>query len=87
MKSLCQLCLIFLVSSLATASDFYRVDVKRTNQDLYEIIGQNLHIVTRYCYKYTYGEEVIVRIDSQVGYNIGEIVFEDGQTCAIEKII
>jgi len=79
-----------LVSSISTSAfsaEYYKVEVKRVNQDLYKAIGTNYHIVTRFCHVYTYGEGAILKIDSSFGYNIGSIVFDNGTKCDVEKII
>lgn len=53
----------------------YEVSVTRKGQDLYKIDGQNIFIATRYCYEYAYSEDVILIIESNIGYTIGKIIF------------
>ena len=71
-----------------TASDYYKVEVKRVASDLYQVLHEDLYIKTRFCYKYSYGEEAILEIDSPYGYTVGKIIFVDsGDKCDIEKLI
>jgi len=53
----------------------YRVSVTRRDSDLFEVIGQDIFVKTRYCYKFAYNQEVILEISSISGYSIGEIHF------------
>ena len=47
-----------------------------------------MYIKTRYCYVYSYGDEAILKIDSNFGFNIGELIFiSSNDKCDIEKII
>ena len=80
---------VLLASSGAFASDYYKVEVTRKSQDLYEVVGQGVYIKTRYCYEYVYSSEAILKIDSTVGYNIGEIVFvgDGGNKCDVERVL
>ena len=79
---------VFL-SGDAIAADYYKVNVTRKSQDLYEVNYQGIYIKTRYCYEYVYGSEAIVKIDSPYGYSVGEIIFvgNGGSKCDIEKIL
>ncbi len=72
---------------LAQASDLYEVQVTRKSQDLYEVLYKGMYIKTRFCYKYVYFDDAILKIDSRYGYTIGEIIFEDGSKCDVEKIL
>ena len=90
LKILFGVLLIFvLIRNDAIASEFYQVTVTREEQDLYRVLGQNLYIKTRYCYEYVYYEDAILRIDSQSGFNIGIIIFDngDGDKCDVEKLL
>lgn len=71
------------------ASDIYKVEVTRKSQDLYEVVGQNIYIKTRYCYEYVYFEEVILELENMRGYNIGELIFinSGGNKCDVEKLL
>ena len=76
-------------ASVAAASDYYKVEVTRKSDNLYEVVGRGIYVITRFCYEYVYYEDAILKIDSQVGYTIGEIVFvqSGGAKCDIEKIV
>jgi hypothetical protein len=77
------------ISSSAFASDYYKVQVTRKDQDLYEVVGEGIYIKTRFCFEFVFFEDAIVKIDSPAGFNIGEIIFvESGSAkCDIEKIL
>ena len=85
--------IVFLISQLFSlnsyASEYYKVQVTRKDQDLYKIDYQNIYIKTRYCYEYVYYSDAILKIDSNYGYNIGEIIFvgNGNSKCDIEKIL
>jgi hypothetical protein len=80
---------IIHLTTVAWASDYYKVDVTRKAQDLYEVDGQGIYIKTRYCYEYVYSSEAIVQVDSPAGYTVGEIIFtgNGGSKCDIEKLL
>lgn len=80
---------LMLVAVPAAASDYYKVQVTRKAQDLYLVDGQGIYIKTRYCYEYSYSADAILKIDSEYGYNVGEIIFAESSSakCDIEKLI
>jgi len=79
---------LVLFQAEARAQEYYKVQVTRKSQDLYEIVGQGIYIVTRYCYEYSYSEDAIVKIDNQYGYSIGQLTFLNGGTqCDIAKLL
>jgi hypothetical protein len=86
--------LLFLFSSIelaspSVASEYYKAQVTRKSDDLYEVVGQGIYIKTRYCYEYVYYSDVIVKIDSPYGYTVGGMIFVDdgGGKCDIEKLL
>jgi hypothetical protein len=82
--------LLFASSTATMASDYYKVQVTRKGQDLYEVVGQGgLYVKTRYCYEYVYFADAILKIDSPVGFNIGEIIFvgSGSNKCDVEKLL
>jgi hypothetical protein len=83
------LLLCMAIASPSLASDYYKVDVTRKAQDLYEVTGQGIYVKTRYCYEYVYSSEAILKIDSPSGYTVGEIIFvgNGGNKCDIEKLL
>lgn len=54
----------------------YKVNIKRIDSNIYEIVGGSIYIKTRYCYEYTYGEDAILDINTSYGFNIGKLIFE-----------
>jgi hypothetical protein len=54
----------------------YSVQIKRVDSNLYEVIGKQIYIKTKYCYEYTYGNDAILEITSSYGYTIGKLYFK-----------
>jgi hypothetical protein len=54
----------------------YSIYLKRIDANLYEIVGKDIFIKTRYCYKYVYREKVIMEITRSYGFSIGKIHFD-----------
>lgn len=55
----------------------YVVKVKKIGDNLYKIIDSDLCVQTRYCHEWaSYGEEVVLIVDSNYGYNKGSIIFD-----------
>jgi hypothetical protein len=74
--------LAFTVPMVAYA-DFYKVNVKRIEQDLYKT-SSNLYIQTQYCYEYALGEDAILKFE-QYGYS-NKLIFDSGTSCDVKKI-
>lgn len=55
----------------------YKVDISRKGSNLYKIDGKDIYLETRYCYEYSYREEVLLVVAGNYGYNKGEIIFVD----------
>jgi hypothetical protein len=81
--------MLLALATVASAADYYKVEVTRKAQDFYEIVGKNIYVKTRYCYEYVYFSDAILKIDSPYGYNVGEIIFvgDGGQKCDVEKLL
>ena len=79
--------MLFVAPVQTIASDVYEVTVTRKDQDLYEVLGADVYIKTRYCYEYVYYDDAILKIDSNYGFNIGTIMFDSGDTCDVAKIL
>jgi hypothetical protein len=81
--------LLMLGAQSVPASDYYKVQVTRKAQDLYEVVGQNIYVKTRYCYEYAMYEDAIIEIDSPYGFSVGKIIFvgSSSQQCDIEKLL
>ena len=79
--------LLLSSSSWVMASEVSKVNVKKVDTDLYRVKGKDIYIKIRHCYKSAYNEEAILKIDSKRGYNIGKLIFDNGNTCNVEKIL
>ena len=55
----------------------YKLSVTRKSSNLYKVDGQDIYIETRYCYEYATGDDVILIVKSNYGYDKGEIIFID----------
>ena len=53
----------------------YSVSVTRKDSDLDKIDNKDIYIETRYCYEYATYDDAILIIESNYGYNKGEIIF------------
>jgi len=53
----------------------YAITVTRRAQDIYRADGIGLHIQTRYCYEYAYGEQAVLELQARAGYSLGSLVF------------
>ena len=53
----------------------YVVNITRKGSNLYKIDGKNIYLETRYSYEYSYGDEVVLKIESNYGYTKGKIIF------------
>jgi hypothetical protein len=72
--------MIFVIGILSSivCAEFYQLNnVKRVDNNLYKFDGG--YISTKYCYEYTYGEDVI--------YNdaTSELIFRNGSKCSVDK--
>lgn len=67
----------YILEPTSFSSGYYKVRVKKIESNLYQIIGKDIFIQTRYCYEYAYNEEAVLHITSSYGYTIGELVFID----------
>ena len=55
----------------------YEVEVRREDNNLYQVVGREIYIETRYCYEYaSYREDVLINWESNYGYNKGTLVFD-----------
>ena len=53
----------------------YLINVTRKTSDLYKIDNKNIYIKTKYCYEYSYSQEVVLKVESSYGYTKGKIIF------------
>jgi hypothetical protein len=64
-------------------AEMYVVEVRRIDQDLYKT-SEGVYIQTRYCYRYAYGEEAVLKYE-QYSYD-NKLIFDDGEVCEVEKV-
>ena len=73
-----------LLATAGTAhAEMYVVQVKRIDKDLYKT-DQGVYIQTRYCYRYAYGEEAVLKYE-QYSYD-NKLIFDDGEVCEVKKV-
>ena len=53
----------------------YVVKITRKGSNLYKVDDKNIYIVTKYCYEYSYSQEVILKVESSYGYTKGKVIF------------
>lgn len=86
-------CWVLVLASLACqpvlASDYFRVNVKRISRDLYQVIGQDIWIRTRFCFELAYEVEAVLKMDARLGYAVGRIKFIGGTNdeCEIAELL
>ncbi len=69
----------------ATASaEYYKVNPKRIDSNLYRDIYTGLIIETRYCFEYAYGEDAVLKYDRHSYDN--KLIFENGQVCDVVRV-
>ncbi|MDO4223786.1 MAG: hypothetical protein Q4D05_07160 [Acinetobacter sp.] len=83
MKKSFLLVLSLLCTPLAYA-EFYKVNVKRIDSNLYQTNDKRVLIVTKYCYEYAYWENAILQYEKNSYDN--KIIFENGQTCEVKDV-
>ncbi len=79
--------LVIIVASAMPAlafAEYYKINVKRVEQDLYKTTTGGLYIQTRYCYEYTYGDEAILKYEDYSYDN--KIIFGSGTECDVIKV-
>ena len=54
--------ILSVVPMTALAADYYRVNVRRIDQNLYRETTSRMLIKTRYCYEYVYGEDAVMAV-------------------------
>lgn len=58
----------------------YSVELTKVDSNFYKIYGTDLYIETRYCYEYATRDDAVLVIESNYGYNKGEVIFLDEST-------
>lgn len=67
----------YILSPTTVETGKYVVKVKKIGENLYQIIGTDICVETRYCYEFaSFSEEVVLIIESNYGYKKGKIIFD-----------
>lgn len=67
----------YILSPTTVETGKYVVKVKKIGDNLYQIIGTDICVETRYCYEFaSFSEEVVLIIESNYGYRKGKIIFD-----------
>ena len=74
---------ILLTAASPVRAEMYTVEVRRIYQDLYKT-DEGVYIQTRYCYRYAYGDEAVLKYE-QYGYD-NKLIFDDGEVCEVVKV-
>lgn len=53
----------------------FAVKISRKGSNLYKVDDKNIYIQTKYCYEYSYSQEVILKVEGSYGYTKGKIIF------------
>lgn len=85
-KIISSLMLIFLCNtSIVFAADYYKVNVKRIDSNIYKDLNSKTLIFTKYCYEYAYGEEAVLKYD-RYSYD-NKLIFDSGTSCDVDKVV
>jgi len=74
---------IATLTPLAAYAEYYRVNVKRIEKDLYKT-DSGLYIQTQYCYEHTYGDDAVLKYE-QHSYD-NKLIFDSGTSCDVKKV-
>lgn len=72
-----------LTCTLANA-EMYKVNVKRTDSNLYIDRANKILIKTKYCYEYAFDDDAIL-IYEKYSYD-NKLVFDNGTSCDVESV-
>jgi hypothetical protein len=77
--------ILIIIATIVYAVEYYRLDsVKRIDQDMYG--NSEYLLVTKYCYHYSYGEDVVLKWYGPYSSS-NEIIWDDGSKCNCSKVI
>ncbi|WP_296871494.1 hypothetical protein [Tibeticola sp.] len=83
LRSLIAIVVAVSIPTLAYA-EYYKVNVKRVDKDLYKTTTGGLYIQTRYCYEYTYGDDAVLKYEDYSYDN--KLIFSSGTSCDVVKV-
>lgn len=73
-----------LGATVVFAAGYYRVyGVKRVDQNLYRT-SSGVYIQTRYCYRYAYGEDAVLKWEGP--YGDSKIIWSDNSSCQVKRV-
>lgn len=79
-----------MLSSGSAASNVYKVNLTRKDQDIYQIDYGNTYVKTSYCYEMGIAEEAVLILKMQPfqgSIAIGKVVFTSGwTTCQVDSV-
>lgn len=80
---------LLLVASLmlpaVSMAEYYKVTISKKGDNLYEVQGQGIYIMTRMCIELALGEDAILDVDAT---GRGKLMFPNSnQTCDVEKVL
>ena len=78
------ICSVLALTCTLANAEMYKVNVKRTDSNLYIDRTNKILIKTKYCYEYTYGDDAILIYDKYSYDN--KLVFDNGTSCDVESV-
>lgn len=86
MKNIINVAALFIALAIPIVAyaEFYKVNIKRVDKDLYKTTAGGLYIQTRYCYEYTYGEDAVLKFELNAYDN--KLIFDSGTSCDVVKV-
>jgi len=76
---------LVLLLFIPTSPEYYKLpSVKRVDQDLYKSFD-GLYVETKLCYRYTYGEDAILKWNGRYSGD-NKIIWSDDSSCQVESI-
>ena len=55
----------------------YSIEISKEDSNLYRVCGTDLYVETRYCYEYASYTDAILVVESNYGYDKGDLIFLD----------
>lgn len=55
----------------------YSIEVSKEDSNFYRVCGTDLYVETRYCYEYASYTDAILVVESNYGYDKGDLIFLD----------
>lgn len=84
MTRLLSVVILLSLSAVPVLAEWYSVNVRRVEQDLYQDTNTRIYIQTRYCYEYVYYEDAVLKYEPYSYDN--KLVFDGGSSCDVVKV-